>query len=50
MFRGAPISVEVEHAHIEFTKSNIAMAFCFDTLTKSDAEPCLVNIEYNADN
>jgi len=49
MFRGAPISVEVERAHFEFTKTNTAVAFCFDTLTKSDAESCLV-IEYNADN
>ena len=49
MFRGAPISVEVERAHIEFTKTNIEVAFCFDALTKSDAESCLV-VEYNADN
>lgn len=43
MFRGAPISVDVERAHIEFTKTNIALAFCFDTLTK-------LVIEYNEDN
>lgn len=49
MFRGAAFSVDVERALIEFSKTNIAVVFCFDTLTKSDAESCL-DIEYNANN